>query len=126
MRSSVFAVTFLLFSCCVMFASDSPNKPEGQRTVQGCLVGSGDSFHLTTDMGTTYELAGDTARLNKLAGKKVRIHGVKGPATDAPTGTHGDSSLATTQSGVGAAPTIQVTGAKKVADSCEAGRGKSR
>src|SRR2546423_4705149 len=47
----------------------------GQTSVEGCLQGSSGNFTLTDNSGTTYQLQGDTSKLNEHIGHEVRITG---------------------------------------------------
>src|SRR2546428_13291904 len=47
----------------------------GQTSVEGCLQGSNGNFILTDNSGTTYQLQGDTSKLNEHVGHEVRITG---------------------------------------------------
>lgn len=111
-------VAAILFVSVVVFAQGTPpsGQPNAQassqataadpeKSIEGCLAGSGGNFTLTDSSGKTYQLAGDTAKLGEHVGHTVRISGSeKSAGTDAP--------------GAGAQPTFTVQKVKVVSPNC--------
>jgi len=73
-------------------AADQTNSASSN-TVQGCLQGSNGNFTLTDNSGTTYQLAGDTAKLTEHVGHEVQIKGSTSPSSSASTGTSSQQTL---------------------------------
>jgi len=59
----------------VQAGSQETGADRGGSTIEGCLAGSAGSFTLTDSSGKTYQLAGDTAKLNEHVGHTLRISG---------------------------------------------------
>jgi uncharacterized protein DUF5818 len=83
-RTILLALTLLASAAWVQAQSQYPQSSSsqsgssgnsGQATVQGCLQGSSGSYTLTSDSGTTYQLQGDTSKLDKHVGHEVAITG---------------------------------------------------
>src|SRR5512146_3137271 len=75
--------------------------------VQGCLSHSGSGYTLTDKSGTTYQLTGDTSKLEKHVGHEVQIHGTATASGEAP----GASSAATSAA---SGEQIEVSGVKHI------------
>src|SRR5436853_5515588 len=103
MPKSLMLVLALLMSTAWLAAQDSPQSgtsqtsaaASGQTNVQGCLQGSNGSYTLTADSGTTYQLQGDTSKLDKHVGHEVQITGT-------PSGTGSSSSAMSPNAGTSA------------------------
>lgn len=54
----------------------------GQMTVQGCLSQANGSYSLTDNSGTTYQLTGNTARLQAHVGHTIQVTGTTGSASN--------------------------------------------
>ena len=92
----------------------------GDTEVQGCLSGSDGNYMLTAKDGTTYRLAGDTAKLSEHVGHEIKVTGSTASSTKAAGGdTAGDSM------GGSAKQTLQVSSVKHISKTCEAGGGMS-
>jgi uncharacterized protein DUF5818 len=83
-RTILLALTLLASAAWVQAQSQYPQSSSsqsgtsgnsGQATVQGCLQGSSGNYTLTSDSGTTYQLQGDTSKLDKHVGHEVAITG---------------------------------------------------
>lgn len=118
-------IAVLLFSACWLVAQSDPSQTKSssgagagsETTVQGCLGGSEGNYTLTDKSGTSYQLAGDTAKLKEHVGHEVKV-----------TGTASAASAASSQSGsgmgqAGSSQAIQVTSVKMVSKSCPSGGG---
>ena len=94
-----------------------------QNSIEGCLRQSSGEYLLESDSGTTYRLKGNTDGLSQYAGKEVRIQGSKGSASDVSTSTSsssaGSTGTATSNPTAGSEPTIQVSSANLVSDTCQ-------
>ena len=92
-----------------------------QNSIQGCLRQSSGAYLLDSDSGTTYRLKGNTDGLTQDVGKEVRIQGAK--SSDASGGmassSGGSTGAATSNRSAGAEPTIQVSSANVIADTCQ-------
>jgi Protein of unknown function (DUF5818) len=94
-----------------------------QKTVEGCLRESSGGYTLESKSGTTYRLMGNTDGLSKYVGKEVRIQGTKASASgDTSNGmvssSGGSSGVATSDTSTGTEPTVQVSSANVVSDTC--------
>jgi hypothetical protein len=83
-------------------------------TVQGCLAGSAGSYSLTDKSGTTYQLTGDTAKLQAHVGHTIEVTGTT-MSNQGSTGQSGSMSAPSEME-----PTINVTSFKHVSTSCSA------
>ena len=84
-----------------------------QTTIVGCLSGSDGSYSLTDKSGTTYQLTGDTAKLQNHVGHTIQVTGTSAS----------DSTMRGKQSGSMSAPsdtetTFNVTSFKHVSSTC--------
>jgi hypothetical protein len=88
MRKSCFFLAATLLLSVWVFAQTTPPAEQQSNPVQagsqesgagnaieGCLAGSPGSFTLTDSSGKTYQLAGDTAKLNDHVGHTLLISG---------------------------------------------------
>jgi hypothetical protein len=114
MKTLSLVAASLLLSVWVFAQTTSPqqlnpvqngSQTGGGDTIEGCLAGSAGSFTLTDSSGKTYQLAGDTAKLNEHVGHTLRISGSQ--KSDPPSGA-----------GSSAQPTFTVKTVKMVATSC--------
>lgn len=121
MRTLLYVSAFLLASFGFLSAQQAGSANASDRskasTFEGCLQSSESGFTLKTNH-QTYEVTGDTAQLNNLSGKEVRITGKEGSASDVSTGAPGNSGLSTSNPSAGAAPTIQANKVNKISDQC--------
>lgn len=120
MKRMLLLGTMLLISAlCAVAQYERPdpstdNSAAGKTTIQGCLAGSTGSYSLTDKSGTTYQLTGDTAKMQAHVGHTIKV-----------TGTSEDSSSTAGQSGSMSAPseaqpTFNVSSFKHVSTSCGA------
>ena len=117
MKSLVVVFTLLL-SAILLAEQDTSNPQPGSnpgdtatspQTIQGCLKGGGNTFTLTDDSGTTYQVEGDSAKLKKDVGHEVQVVGTVGKAS---------GSTSSSSTGDISQPAIQVAEVKHVATSC--------
>jgi hypothetical protein len=102
-------------------ASGSTQASNSQPTkLEGCLSQSSDgSFILADNSGTSYQLRGDTTRLNNYLGKQVRVDGMVIPSSGTSAGAMASSSGAHASS---AGTQFTVSQIHKVADTCPSSR----
>jgi hypothetical protein len=87
--------SILLLSAVGAFAQydkqPDPSSPgTTMTTVEGCLASADGNYSLTDKFGTTYQLAGDTAKLQAHVGHTIQITGSTSPNTQT-TGDHAGS-----------------------------------
>ena len=97
----------------------TPVNAGGEQSVQGCLSGADGNYTLMAKNGTSFRLAGDTAKLAEHIGHEIKVTGTMSsrstsPNTDTSAGTTGQS---TSSSG----GEIQVTAVKHIAKTCQSG-----
>lgn len=120
MKRMILLGSILLLSA--VWATAQYEKPEpgmdssgaDKTTVQGCLAGSDGSYSLTDKSGITYQLTGDTAKLQAHVGHTIEV-----------TGTTTSNQGSTGQSGSMSAPsetqpTLNVNSFKHISTSCSA------
>jgi Protein of unknown function (DUF5818) len=96
-----------------MGQSTSGMSNSGNETqVEGCLNGSAGNYTLTDASGTTWQLQGDTAQLDKHIGQQVRITGTSSAGSNA-MGSSSDNT-----SSAGAGQTFNVTKVHKISSTC--------
>lgn len=118
MRKSCLLAATLLLSVWV-FAQTAPSAGQqsnpvlagsqadrGGNAIEGCIAGAPGSFTLTDSSGKTYQLAGDTAKLNDHVGHTLLVSGSQ------------KSGGADPQGGSSAQPTFIVQKVKMVSSSC--------
>ena len=114
-----------LFVCAVYlgaqtYPDQSSNPPSGQISsdhqtkVRGCLGGSGGNYALTDKSGNTYQLTGDTSKLNEHVGHTVEVTGITVPSSSAGS----DSSSSTSAGKSGGLRTLGVTSVKHISETC--------
>jgi FlaG/FlaF family flagellin (archaellin) len=94
----------------VQAGSQESGADRGGNAIEGCIAGSPGSFTLTDSSGKTYQLAGDTAKLNDHVGHTLLISGSQ------------KSGGADPQGGSSAQPTFIVQKVKMVSSSCSASK----
>jgi len=94
-------------------SSRTGSTASGQTTVQGCLQGSDGNYTLTDNDGATYQLQGDTSKLNAHVGHEVRIAGSTTSAS-ATTNPRTGTPTASTQQ-----PTLTVNSVKHISTTCK-------
>lgn len=88
----------------------------GEKSVVGCLSGSGGTYTLTDKNGMTYQLTGDTAKLSEHVGHEVKIMGT------ASSSEAGSQTSGTTAGGAGS-QTLQVSSVKHISKTCKSDSG---
>ncbi|MGH9545244.1 MAG: hypothetical protein ACRD23_08510 [Terriglobales bacterium] len=86
-----------------------------QTTVQGCLSGSAGNYMLTDKKGNTFDLTGDTAKLNEHVGHEMKVTGTKSAASASTSGAAAGSTMGQ------AHETIDVTSFKHISKTCQSG-----
>lgn len=99
----------------------SETSAGGEKSVEGCLSGTGGNYTLTDKNGMTYQLAGDTSKLSEHVGHEVRIMGTEGSAS-AGSETAGGNAAGGSAAG---AQMIHVTSVKHISKTCKSGTGMS-
>jgi hypothetical protein len=94
----------------------SPTSSGGNVTVQGCLSGSDGNYMLTDKNGTTYQLTGDTAKLNDHIGHEVKVTGSTSASAMSPSDGGTDTGASK--------QTLQVSSFKHVSKTCSNGMSK--
>lgn len=93
-------------------SSQSSSSDAGQTTLEGCLGGSNGSYSLTDKSGTTYQLTGDTGKLEHHVGHTMQVTGT------ASTGSSTSNSSGSMSEAAEAQPTFNVISFKHIAASC--------
>lgn len=93
----------------------STPSSSSKTTIEGCLSGSDGNFSLTDKSGTTYQLTGDTAKLDKHVGHTMEVTGMA---------TSSSASKTSTEAGSMSGPaemqqTFNVSSFKHVSGSCK-------
>lgn len=100
-------------------SQSSDNGNGSEMTVRGCLSGSSGNYTLTSDSGTTYQLAGDTSKLSDHVGHEIEVKGTTSPSSSSSSsGTMGSSGSSGSSSGGTSQQTLNVTSMKHIATSC--------
>jgi hypothetical protein len=97
-------------------ASSQSSSDASKTTIEGCLAGSVGNYSLTDKLGTTYQLTGDTAKLQAHVGHTVQVTGTTSSAGATGGQTGSMSAPADTQ------PTLNVSSFKHISASCSATR----
>ena len=96
----------------------SGRSAAGEKSVEGCLSGSGGNYTLTAKNGMTYQLTGDSSKLAEHVGHEVRVTGTMS-ASPAGTETAGGTA------GTAGSRTLEVTSVKHISKTCKSGTGMS-
>ena len=88
-----------------------------ETNIEGCLSGSAGNYTLVDKSGTTWQLSGDTSKLDKEVGHEVRITGSASGASSA-SGSSASSSAAPSGAGSSSSQTFNVSKVKKIANTC--------
>src|ERR671924_199682 len=113
------------------YGSSSQSSSSGnETTIEGCLSGSSGNFTLSDKSGKTYQLQGDTSKLEKEVGHQVRVKGTESgtsASTGSPSGSSQSSgsnsgmSPSSSSSGSSSAGTpFNVSKVSKISDNCSA------
>jgi hypothetical protein len=68
-------------------SAGAESSPNASKTIEGCLSGSDGSFSLTDKSGTTYQLTGETAKLDKHVGHTIQVTGMATSSSASKTST---------------------------------------
>jgi len=97
----------------------TPVNAGGEQSVQGCLSGADGNYTLMVKNGTSFKLAGDTAKLAEHIGHEIKVTGTMSSASTSPnTDTSAGAAGQSTRSSGGE---IQVTSVKHIAKTCQSG-----
>jgi hypothetical protein len=127
MRNLLLLVSVLLLSVLWAAAQSYPSQTgqtassdSADRTVQGCLNGSGGNYTLTDHEGNSYKLSGEPSKLSEHLGHEIEITGTLASVPESP----GASTAAGSAPGPkgGTAVVINVTTVKHVSDTCKTPR----
>jgi hypothetical protein len=94
------------------------SSDSNKMTVQGCLSGSAGSYSLMDKSGATYQLTGDTAKLQAHVGHTIQVTGTNS-ASGSSSGTMGKP-VGSMSTPADSQPTLSVTSFKHVSPSCDA------
>jgi hypothetical protein len=97
-------------------SSQSSSSDMSKTTIEGCLAGSGGNYTLTDKSGTTYQLTGDTAKLQNHVGHTIQVTGTSASNDSSMTGKQTGSMSASSD----AQPTFNVTSFKHISTTCSA------
>lgn len=95
--------------------SSQTSSTASETTIQGCLSGANGNLSLTDKSGTTYQLTGDTAKLEKHVGHTVELTGTE--VTSSASNATENSSGAMSGSAE-AQPMFNVTSFKHISSKC--------
>jgi len=122
MRYLLMLSVLMLGSCWAAAQYDSSQSnhstPSGtgtETTVQGCLSGSNGSYTLTDKNGTSYQLAGDSAKLSEHIGHEVKVTGTSSSASP----NAGSASGSMGQTGSSSQQPIEVSSIKHISKTCK-------
>ena len=86
----IFLLSSILLLSAVFATAQYESQPNDQSssgatktTIQGCLAGSDGNYSLTDKSGTTYQLTGDTAKLQAHVGHTISVTGTATSASGA-------------------------------------------
>jgi Protein of unknown function (DUF5818) len=105
-------------------SAQSTQTSTDSNAIEGCVSGSAGIFTLTDATGKTYQLAGDTSKLNDHVGHQVRIKGSAGGGSASGASNPSSGAGATASAGAGAAsaagaqPTFTVEKITMISTSC--------
>lgn len=85
-------------------------------TIEGCLGGSNGNFSLTDKAGTTYQLTGDTAKLEKHVGHTIEVTGTA--MTSSASNTNPQTSTSAMSGSAESQQTFNVTSYKHISSKC--------
>jgi hypothetical protein len=124
----LFSTILLLSAAWAVAQSNSQANTTGQMssdsgnmTVEGCLSGSVGSYSLTDKSGTTYQLTGDTARLETHVGHTIQVIGTSSPSTEssaANTAKEPSSAMSGATGSSSTQQTLNVTSFKNISANC--------
>jgi hypothetical protein len=99
--------------------SPAANQDTNRVTVQGCLEGEVGEFSLMDRLGTSYQLTGNTEKMNDNVGHTVKVTGVKPSGLPAP-----GSMAANADTETDASPSLSVISFEDVSPSCDQAEGQ--
>lgn len=114
-KAPAFALAFL----CSAWMCAQTGGNDTRTTITGCLNRSSDHYTLTDKSGTTYEMAGDTAKLDEHVGNTIAVTGVRNsPAPDA----RANPGTTANPGNPGSINTFDVSSVKHLANGCGSSR----
>jgi hypothetical protein len=87
---------------------------DSANSIEGCLNGSAGNWTLTDQSGKTYQLSGDTSKLNDHVGHQVRITGTDNSSSASSTGANATGTGASS----GSQSTFAVKKVKMISSTC--------
>jgi hypothetical protein len=96
------------------------SSDSNKMTVQGCLSGSPGSYSLMDKSGTTYQLTGDTAKLQAHVGHTIQVTGTSSASSAGSSSSTMGKPVGSMSTPADAQPTLSVTSFKHVSPSCDA------
>lgn len=97
----------------------TPTATGAQTTVQGCLSGSSGNYILTDKNGNTYQITGDTSKLNEHLGHEVQIKGTASSASASAGTTSGTASSTTGQKSGSSQQMLDVSSVTHISKTCQ-------
>ncbi len=125
-------VSILLLSAAWAMAQNGADRNDqtsgGHVTVEGCLSEAGGNFTLTSQSGMSYQLTGNTDRLQDHVGQTIRVKGFgtpeAGAASQAPNSmSEGADAADANAQAQQAQPMLSVRSFKRVSSNCGASGG---
>ncbi len=100
-------------------SQSSSSSDMSKTTLQGCLSGSNGNYTLTDQSGATYQLTGDTAKLEKHVGHTIQVTGT--PITSSASNTTSGNPSGSMSGSAEAQQAFNVTSFKHVSSKCSSG-----
>lgn len=100
-------------------SSQSSNPSGSEMTVEGCVSGSSGNYTLTDTSGKTWQLAGDTAKLDEHVGHKISVTGTTSSSSAGAAGGAGSTGAS---GGASSGGTLTVTSMKHISKTCTPGQ----
>lgn len=96
-------------------SQSSSGSSMSKTTLEGCLSGSSGNYSLTDKSGITYQLTGDTAKLQAHVGHTIQVTGTNEPASSSNSNMGKSSSMSGPSD---AQPMFNVSSFKHVSTTC--------
>lgn len=120
----ILLLSSILLLSAVWAVAQSSSQPSttssdlGNMTVEGCLSGSVGNYSLTDKSGTTYQLTGDTARLENQVGHTIQVTGTSSDSSAANAAKDPSGAMSGSTGSNGAQTALNVTSFKHISANC--------